>query len=301
MGVGPSDLVKMIYGTSSRMLWSFSDVLAMQRMYELQRKGFSIRDAVHEAERIIPNYRIPPQVLGSTTFQQFIKNPYLFVFNRYHYGEFKAFANMANDLLGPPAKDAIGRSRRTQAMGKIFVTAVLGSILWPYINRGIQKLTGNKDLELGPKGSLTLPYDAWYALNGDFGRLIESSMTISPVVEGLMQGYNDRDFFNRRIVEPFDWEKKRLGRVGAQIGETAAQDMLAPYSAMSSPFEKGGMAGAAGGMAKQALGLRKTYKGPYHGREGFSGTAAQESNYRRAHPRGPIEELEKKAEQWLKQ
>jgi hypothetical protein len=297
MGVGPSDLVKMIYGASSRALWGFSDVLMMQRYYELKRKGMGTREAIADAERHIPNYRIPPQVLGSGEFARALQDPSLFTFSKYHYGMFKSYAHMAKDL-GSFYKDP---KAAFLAMGNVFATGALIFLVGPAINAGIQKLTGDKKLEMGPKGSTTLPvalYDAWRGK--PISQVIQNSLTLAPAVKGIYEGFTNADWFTKRnIVEPADQEKHRFGRVGAQVGEKAAQDLVAPYGAAAEASGKGGLKGAAEGLAKQSLGLRKPYE-PYHGKTGPYGTLEQQAAYRRTHPRGPIEAMEKKAEQWLR-
>ena len=298
MGVGPSDLVRMIYGASSRALWGFSDILMMQRYYELKRKGMSTREAIADAEKHIPNYRIPPQVLGSGEFARALQDPSLFAFSKYHYGMFKSFAHMAKDL-GSFYKDP---KAAALAMGNVFATATLLYLVGPAINAGIQKLTGDKKLEMGPKGSTTLPvglYDAWRGK--PINQVIQNSLTLAPVVKGIYEGFTNADWFTKRaIVEPADQEHHRFGRVAAQVAEKGAQELVAPYGVTAEASSKGGWKGAAGGLAKQSLGLRKPYQ-PYHGKTGGYGTLQDQSNYRRAHPRGPIEAAEKKVERWLRQ
>jgi hypothetical protein len=271
-------------------------MMMMQRVLELERQGMKTRDAIAEAEKHIPNYRIPDQVLGSRMFAQALKDPSLTVFSRYHYGQWKSYANMARDL-------AVGTgAERFKAAGNVFATAMLIGIVWPIINRGIQKMTGDKNLELGPKGSTTIPvglYDAWFGKPID--QVIQQSITLAPAVKGIYEGLTNTDWFTKRhIVEPADQERHRFGRVAAQIGEKAAQETLSPYATASEAAGKHGLRGAVEGLAKQGLGLRKPFK-PYHGRTGGYGTLQDQANYRHAHPRGLIEQAEKRAEQWLRQ
>ena len=298
MGVGPSDLVKMLYGASSRALWSVSDMMTMQRVLELERKGMRTREAITEAEKHIPNYRIPPQVLGSRMFAAALKDPSLTVFSRYHYGQWKSYAHMAKDL----ASAYQNPGQAFKAMGNVFATAMLIGIVGPLITRGIQKITDDKNIELGPKGSTTIPvnlYDTWRGK--PIEQVIQGSITLAPAPKMIYEGLTNADWFTKRnIVEPADAEQHRFGRVGAQISEEAAQQAVSPYGTAAQAAGKGGLKGAAEGVAEQGLGLRKPFK-PYHGRTGGYGTLAQQAGYRHAHPRGPIEQLEKRAEQWLKQ
>ncbi len=115
MDVTVGDLARMLYGASSRALWSISDMMMVQRVLELERKGMGTRAAVGETRRHIPNYRIPPKVLGSRVFAQALKDPSLTTFSRYHYGQWKSYARMAKDLASAykdpkQAFDAMGRT-----------------------------------------------------------------------------------------------------------------------------------------------------------------------------------------------
>jgi len=293
MGVGPSDLVRMLYNVSSRALWATSDAFMLQRVFELQRKGMSTRAAIADAEKHIPNYRIPPEVLGSRTFALALKDPSLTAFSRYHYGQWKSYAHMAKDLaVGTP-------KQKFEAMGNILATAILGALVWPMINRGIQKLTGNQDLEIGPKGSLTIPTNIWDAWRGKpLDQVVQGSITLSPVIKfGIEEFFNTDLFTKRNIREPGDWEAHRYGRTAAQTGEHAAQSLVSPYGTAARGLSGEKPIGIAASLAKQGLGLRKPFK-PYHGYSG-GGTPEEQAQKRYQRPRGPIEELEKRAEQWL--
>ena len=232
-GVGPSDLIKIIYDGSSKILWGGTDVFLMQRVYELKRKGLSTKDAIVEAEKFIPNYRIPSQVLGSRRFAMLLKDPSLTEFSRYHYGVWKSLAHLANDLAGPKATVA----KRFDTIGKIVVGGGLLFGLWPVISYGIQKLTGDKDLEFSPKGSTKIPADllAWYNGDKQFIDVVSDSIIMAPVLkEGLQQFFNT-NFFQaghnmpgQSIVDKVD-QQKGLAHQAIIRGQHAAQTLNAPY------------------------------------------------------------------------
>ena len=232
-GVGPSDLIKIIYDGSSKILWGGTDVFLMQRVYELKRKGMSTHDAIVEAEKFIPNYRIPSQVLGSRRFAMLLKDPSLTEFSRYHYGVWKSLAHLANDLAGPKASVA----KRFDTIGKIMVGGGLLFGLWPVISYGIQKLTGDKDLEFSPKGSTKIPADllAWYNGDKQFIDVVSDSIIMAPVLkEGLEQFFNT-NFFQAghnmpgaSIVDKVD-QQKGLAHQALIRGQHAASSLNAPY------------------------------------------------------------------------
>jgi hypothetical protein len=290
LGVGPSDLVKMLYEGSSRALWSVSDMFMLQRVFELERKGLAADQAIREAEKHIPNYRIPPEVLGSRIVASVLKEPALTEFSRYHYGMLKSYAHMARDLAVGTGKE------RFDAMGNIMATAVMMAAVWPVVNYGIQKLTGDKDLELGPKGSTTIPKDLLDLYNGnkDFIQVLSGLVTIAPVLRTGMEMFpSNMDWFTHKpIAEPDDMKHGRVGRVAAQEAEHVADKLVQPYGMIN---QKEGALKAAG---KQALGLREKPKKWSGGHGG--GNEAEDAAKRHARPRGLIEKGEDELEKLVR-
>jgi hypothetical protein len=207
---------------------------------------------------------------------------------------------MTKDLVtGDPHK-------KLEAVGNVMALAFLTYYIWPYINQELQRLTGDDDIEFGPRGALKVPMLLRDLASGGkgLGDIIPSLITLAPIPEmGIQVLSGFRDHFGRSIVEPGDMQAGRYDRAAAQLGEQAAQDLNPIYGEVAQGMEErrtGGLRGAAERVLKQGVGIRKTPK-PYLGRTGAGGTLQQQANYRRSHPRGPIEELEKRAEQWLSQ
>jgi len=289
-GVGPSDLAKMLYRTSSKALWSVSDMFMLQRVFELQRKGMGIREAIADAEKHIPNYRIPPQVLGSSVVAQILKEPALTEFSRYHYGMMKSVALMARDL-------AVGTPReKFEALGNIFATGALMYLVWPAINYGINKLTGDDKLTMGPKGSTTIPQDLIDLYNGDkdFIQVMSNLVTMAPLLKtGLEAWPSNEDWFTgKRIVEPRDLKEGRIGRAIAQEAEHVTSNLVQPYGMVDQAVRSGKP--IVRGAIKQGLGLREESTKKFIGKK--IEKKAQRARQRK--PRGLIESLEKKIESY---
>ena len=283
MGVGPSDLIKIIYDGSSKILWGGSDFFLMQRVYELKRKGMSTHDAIVEAEKYIPNYRIPSQVLGSRRFALLLKDPSLTEFSRYHYGVWKSLAHLANDLAGPKATVA----KRFDTIGKIAVGGGLLFGLWPVISYGIQKLSGEKDLEFSPKGSTKIPADllAWYNGDKQFIDVVSDSLIMAPVLkEGLEQFFN-ANFFQAghnmpgsSIIDKVD-QQQGVAHQALIRGQHALGTLNSPYGML----EQAGR--PKGSMEKEALSaLLGTRKKP---KKYVPGSKDYKSHARR--PKGMLE------------
>lgn len=284
LGVGPSQLVKLLYEGSSRALWAASDMFMMQRVLELERKGMSTRAAIKEAEKHIPNYRIPPEVLGSRAVNEFLTNPLLTTFSRYHYGMMKSYAHMAKDLaIGDP-------KQKLEALGNIMATAALMTFVWPSINYGIQRLTGSKDLKLGPKGSTTIPQNLIDMWNGEKGptEFLSSLVTIAPGSRALAEEFGNIDWFTgKRIREQADERGMRLGRIGAQTAEHLGRNLVQPYGL----FAQSGRSDepALRAIARQGVGLVDKSPEKLYKRSKAFRYQEEEARRRKRKPQGPIE------------
>ena len=233
LGVGPSDLVKMIYEGSSRALWAANDMFMMQRVLELEGKGLSTREAIKEAEKHIPNYRIAPEVLGSRVVHDILANPVISEFGRYHYNMMKSFAHMAVDLVGPKATG----KERFDALGNIMATAAIITGAYPIANYGLQKLTGDPNTTWGARGSATIPKDLLDLYNGDkdLVQVLSSLVTMAPALRTALEAFpfNKEQFSGKPVAEPSDLRKGNVGRVAAQEAEHAAKNLIQPYDMLS--------------------------------------------------------------------
>ena len=252
VGQAPLDLVRGIYNASANSLWAFSDAVALQRVMELERKGMGAREAIASAEEIMPNYRVPSEILGSRSIQQIYTNPNLFQFSRYHYGVLKGYANLAKAL-------AVGNAKQKfDAVGSIMALGVLQLLLWPALSAGLQAVTGDKNLKVpsaGP-GKLIEPVigavigqnpkaypkfiQDYYHNDNDLMRQLSNLAPLSPVVKwGLETGANKNFFTGKPIAEPSDVRNGRLGRVAGQEAEHTAGSLVEPYNTVSEAMKQG--------------------------------------------------------------
>lgn len=305
LGVGPSDLIRLIYQGSSRVLWSVSDMMMMQRVLELERKGMTLREAIQETERHIPPYRTHSEILGSRLASQIYFNPALTEFSRYHYGAMNSWANITKDLvLG--GKNPIGGSRRIEAIGNLMATAAILTFVAPIVNLGFQQIFGPK-VRVTPAGSMTLPtpfvdkamHTEWakehlpkYILdyyNGDasFVMTAQNLFALAPITRAGLEAVTNLDFFTgRHIYEPSDVEHGRAGRVAGQVAEHVAEKAVQPYYAYARMRNQG--KDILKGTTEQALGLSEP---------NLAGMAKvrhyqdREAQRRAARPRGLLEEI----------
>ncbi len=279
----PLDLAGLLYEGSRRVLWASGDMMLMQRIMELQRKGMPVRKAIREAEKHIPNYRIPIEVLGSRGLSEFMQDPAFTMFNRYHYGMLNSYAHMVNDLVrGKTGKE------RLDAIGNLMALGVLTYAVYPALDTAIRKLTGDPETSKLRRGPSAVPSEltkAWQGESEGFQKVLNNLMIWSPVTRTGMEQVTNRDFAGRPIREPGSPMREQVG----QTLEHAGQGLVSPYSLFSQATREGGV--GLGIFRNQLLGIRQPSEGAqrYETRKGkyqHRGAARRERR-----PRGPIEQF----------
>jgi hypothetical protein len=281
-----ADFVKSFYGAMSKVLWKVNDVFMMQRVMELERKGMSTAQAIKEAERHIPNYRIPSEVLGSRTAQQIITAPVINSFSRYHYGAMSSFGHMATDLLKGDAKT------KFEATGHIAALAFLGFFAAPWINKAIQMATGNPKASGGARGPWAIPSNLRDMYNGDAGIFqgLSRFITISPLLKTAGETMTNRDWFTGKpIVEPGDQRQGRYGAMAGQTAEHLGENLVSPYNAATTAARQGKALPKS--LVEQSFGISD----PSATQEAKKQAAIERQNTdaasRHKHPKGLIESL----------
>jgi hypothetical protein len=282
----------------------------------------SLRNAIHEAERHIPGYHIPTEILGSRTLSRLYQDPSLFEFSRYHYGMMKSYANMARDLFGPASKNALGESRRIEAIGNLMATGLLMTVVSPGVNWLSQKMTGNDKLRFNLRGSETLlgPLVDWgvhkmsltdwgkqhvpkyladyYNGDADWFVMLGNLVPLAPVPRMGAELLADREqFTGKSIAEPADRRDAPVRAVG-QVADWAARNLVQPYD-MAARAAKGDR-----GIVRSAVESGFGFSEPNRqGRTGLIRHQEREARNRRKRPRGLLEEggdyLAERLPSWL--
>ena len=146
------DFAKLYYRSMSKGMWMASDVFMMQRVLELEEKGKSVRSAIEDAEKDIPNYRIPSRVFGSRTVAQIMKGRQYLLFGRYKYGQWKALSHMFEDMVKPDSS----LEERREAFGKFIIGAVMFSAVFPAADALLQTVTHDKDARVRRPGPFAI-------------------------------------------------------------------------------------------------------------------------------------------------
>jgi len=259
--------------------------MMMQRVLELERKGLGARAAIREAEKHIPNYRIPTEVMGSREFSQILQEPAVTVFSRYHYGMFRSYANMLNDLFrGSPQE-------KFEAVGNMLALGLLTWVVYPQLDRAVKAATGEESAEKLRRGPAAIPNLVQHIYEGDesLTRLIGDSLMLSmPIHVGATVTGGGRD--------PFTGQPMMLpGSTGpeqaAQAADYLAGQIVQPYQLLGRRTEDEGGRSPQRAMVDQMLGLKNVSPATLRGKqkaEKFQRRAAQK---RRVHPGGPMERL----------
>lgn len=247
IGVTSKQLFDAIYDTSAKFMWASNDVFITQRVLELQRKGISMKQAIIEAERDIPNYRIPTTLITEGEWGRILQraaaDPAILAFGRYHYGVFNSFANILKDGLG---KDS-SLGDRLDAVGKMFAMGILAFIAYPLWDKAIQWITGNKDARAHRRGPNAVASHISDSLQGkaDIMKAMRSTTTLPPLTSTAVETLLNRDFRGKQIVEPGDvragaqGDIKRGARAALQFGEHKLKGLVSPYSTLANADKKG--------------------------------------------------------------
>lgn len=200
-----ADMVKWEYRAASKALWAVNDMFMLQRQFELERQGLPVRAAIREAERDIPNYRVPSEVMGSRAVAALIKSPYAVMFGRYKYGQFRAYAEIIKPLLKGSAEE------RHEAAGKLLVMGLLMYGAYPLADAALKKVTGNPDAQAQRFGPFSVPEALTELSTGqrDWVSALSSIISPAPTIETGTEVLHNRDVFGREIINP---ESTGLGK-----------------------------------------------------------------------------------------
>ena len=194
----------IIYKLSHDMAWLSNDFLTMQSIFEeMDRSGKSMPDAIKEVARFIPDYRQKSRLLdkplsaigqGNTArgLAKLVYNRNISMFGAYHVGLFQSFNNAVKDTItGDTLKDKV------RGADRLAMLALLMLVVYPWLDKLFQKVTGNSNTYVTRSGVTKYPYLAYKALTGQTNGQAVATGIFPPAV-GLQAGaelFFNRDFF----------------------------------------------------------------------------------------------------------
>lgn len=249
--VNPAEMLAGIYKAAGDILWAGNDFFILQRVYELQElhPGMTMRAAIKEAEKHIPNYRIPAEVMGSRGIASLLKNPNFTMFGPYHYGVFRSYSELVKSIVKP-----LNGAERRAAVDKLLMMGFMAYAFYPMMDAVAKMVTGNKNASFRRFGSSSFPYNLYLISQGQRNLATELATIITPA-PATAAGFEllaNRDTFTgkpvyqegdvNRVMHPLK-DPKGAAKSAFHIGEDVIGhilDRIAPAALlMGSPIVEG--------------------------------------------------------------
>jgi hypothetical protein len=242
----PVKMYKALSKASSKAMWISRDIMYMQYVTELsEHKGLSTEEAVKEAERHMPNYRLPERVgqgvLGadlSRGLSTVLNNPSVSVFSRYHYGMMKSMIETMKDV-GQIRKGKAGLEQFKDGLDTLAAITVALSVLYPLMDMVAQELTGNPKAEQRRAGPYHFMNAVSEVANGtkEPQAVLSSVFTFNPALLAVAQLGVDRQLYNGQpIYHPTDSAEQ----IASDVGSYAAKQLPSVSTGIRAGGETGG-------------------------------------------------------------
>jgi N12 class adenine-specific DNA methylase/broad specificity phosphatase PhoE/2'-5' RNA ligase len=214
LGIEHGNLLNLLHKPSSIAAWFSSDVMYLQSAYQYQMEhpGVSLADALKEAGRIIPEYRLPSRILDQRWLAKAMGHPMVSWFGAYHYGLLKSFAEAGKAALG--AQEPTPGRTKAEESGKgwdrLAMLGLITMVLYPFLDKLAKELTGDEHARLRRSGPAGLVDAAVQVAQGkqDASSAIQKVITPSPITKGAVElGFNHDLFTGHQIYDPHaDWQ-----------------------------------------------------------------------------------------------
>ena len=245
LGTNVGDLYNGISNASQKAMWFTRDVMYVQYIREImarQEKStgvkMELKDAIAQAERHMPNYRMPSEVLNSRGLAWTLKNPNIALFSRYHYGMVKSLVNTMKDVDPRNLKTPEGRAHFREGVDSMIAIGVAMGVLYPLMDAMASAVFGEgaEQRRAGPFHLLKAGLDV-YEGKKDASALIWPVFTFNPVLLTLGQlAINKKIFTGKPIYHPDDnFEDK-----ASDVGEYAVKQVPQVSPVMSAVSDEEG-------------------------------------------------------------
>lgn len=207
-------------------VWQYGDILNVARVIErmepkLLSKGEDFETAMKNTEKYSLQYKIPSRVgptkLGRSVSRT-LQSPKVF-FGRYRYDLYKIMGNTIKDTVN--LKSLVTHpGQNLQAVDKLAAMAFGAATVWPLVDKGLQKLTGNPNANISAPGALQIPETVNKVKKGDETpeTAVGNQIYPSPVVTLPLEVQANRDSFTgKEIYDPNASEKQKAAQVGEWI------------------------------------------------------------------------------------
>ena len=245
LGTSVGDLYNGISKASTKAMWFTRDVMYVQYIREImgqheKRTGskMELSDAIKEAERHMPNYRAPSEILGSRQLSKVLKNPNISVFSRYHYGMVKSLVNTLKDIDPRNLSSPEGRQHFRDGIDSMVAISMAMGVLYPLMDMLAEAMFGEgaEQRRAGPYHLIQAGVDV-AAGKKDASALIWPVFTFNPVLLSLGQLiFNKNLFTGKNIYHPDD----AIEDIASDVGTYAAKQLPQTGPVMSAVTEEEG-------------------------------------------------------------
>lgn len=181
-------------------VWELQDILNTARVIERMssgplKKGMSLEDAVKQTERFNFQYKVPSRVAGSRSVSRALQSDKVF-FGRYRYDQWKILSNVLKDSVN--IKHPV---QAAQSWDKLAVLALGATLLWPIVNKGVQKLSGDPNAYITAPGPLDIPEKLVDIYKGkrDASSVASNQIYLGPLQTALDVKNNTDSFTGKKI------------------------------------------------------------------------------------------------------
>ena len=230
LGVPVANLYNGISEASQKAMWFTRDVMYVQLVREImarQEKStgvkMELKDAIYQAERHMPNYRLPSEVMGSRSLSKVLRNPNVSMFARYHYGMVKSLVNTLKDVDPRNLRTPEGREHFREGVDSMLAIGVAMAALYPLMDMMAEKVFGEgaEQRRAGPYHLIKAGMDVATG-EKDASALIWPVFTFNPMLLSLGQlAFNKKIFNGKEIYHPDD----SIGDIASDIGEYAVKQI----------------------------------------------------------------------------
>lgn len=227
--------VRVYNAVQNLTVWQLQDILNMARVNErmapkLIGKGDSLEDAVAKTQKFNLQYKVPsrvgPRVLPGAVrrgLSGVLRSRAVF-FGRYKYDQFRIITNILKDSTNLKSL-AKNPKQNAQSLDKLAALAVGAAVLWALVDKGAQKLSGNKNAYISAPGVLGPVETANQVRQGKKAPLTAASsqLYVSSAITGGLDIAQNRDAFTgKQIYDPNSPIKQQFTDITKWIGSQAA-------------------------------------------------------------------------------
>ena len=298
-GVDTKQLMRSMYNASSKPMWTWSDMLGMQKYLENKRLyGMSPAEAAADTNKWIDTYIMPTTVGPNNYFgrqiSKTLSTPGVSLFGPYHYGLFHTLANLTSDVVKTPGKVAADgklTKANTRALGQLMMGAAVMWGLYPLLDKGSQALTGNEDATFGRRGISQIAQGVQDIATGTKPKQALNNDIFTPSIPLNMaeQALRNTDWRGKPIVE----QGAGLGQAATEGADWAAREALPPYGTASAAMTKpdASVGSVIGHEAASQVGIHLPSDNEVKYNNKLGKTLDTQMRARTKHPAGAIEEL----------